>query len=577
MSRKIRAKSIADRRFILFEGMRYNLARNPESVSSVVKSKSSLSNRYKSVISSLSPEAKFYLFQGVYSLAELNLRLREVDNFNIYVSSMLDSVVDPTHDVFSALKADDRSSFISAMQTIGADSRKKAFLSFVQGVYFLGKYDFDLAIAKFKKAVGLDPQTLKYRNEIIFSYLRLNQYKKAKNEAEKCLREQKTVSNTTELAMTYLYLMLIYDKLGDLRKALICKNRAENFGFRQGKYEWDNFRYATSLRWMADALYCWGQYDQSKAYYSKGLVFNSRMASDNRSLLLDLDMLCSGSDAWLKTGKIGKASEYIERAEKLLCSWVRGKSFRKAWMQNLKGRICELEGKFDLAGDEYGRAVEQLNGSIGSLHIISSVVYSDYSRCLDKGKLGGSLREQLGNSASACKNGVISKDNDKFNSTFAYARVAKHLGNHKTAIKFFKRAIKKYTVEFGRYSFKVFTAQKSLAKCYFALKRKRKTKRYIFAALNTYRHLGLPAYPELVTLYILYGDVLLMEKNTRESVKAYEKSLQLASQNFGSVNSLTEKVYRRLSKVYQQLKAYEKAIFYFNKHHRAHLSEQKLF
>ena len=73
------------------------------------------------------------------------------------------------------------------------------------------------------------------------------------------------------------------------------------------------------------------------------------------------------------------------------------------------------------------------------------------------------------------------------------------------------------------------------------------------------------AYPELVTLYILYGDVLLMEKNTRESVKAYEKSLQLASQNFGSVNSLTEKVYRRLSKVYQQLKAYEKAIFYFNK------------
>ena len=294
------------------------------------------------------------------------------------------------------------------------------------------------------------------------------------------------------------------------------------------------------------------------------MTFNSRMVDENQSLLLELDMLCSGCDAWLKTGKLGKAGEYADKAEKILQTWVRGKSFRKAWMQNLKGRISELEGKFAQADAEYGQAVEQLDGSVGSLHIISSVVYADYSRCISKGKLKNSLRGHLSSSASACKNGVISKDNDKFNSIFAYARLAKHLKRHKTAIKFFKKAIKKYTVEFGRYSFKVFTAQKSLAKCYFALKKKRKTKKYIFAALETYRYLGLPAYPELVTLYILYGDLLLLEKNTGESVRAYEKSLQLAAQNFGAVNSLTEKVYRRLCKVYEKLAVYDKAIPYLN-------------
>ncbi len=564
MSRKIRAKNVGDRRFVLFEGRRYNLALNPASVSTVVKNNSSFSNRYDSIISSLSPRAKFYLFESVYSLAELELRMREVDNFHIYISSMLERIVDSKHKVFSSLNMDDSKAFLSAVDSIEADSKKRAFLLYIQGVYFLGRYDFNLAIHKFRSAVKLDPLNPKYRNEIIFSYIKLGEFKKAKEEAELALREIKSTSNISELAINYVYLMVAYDKLGDFARAKICKQRAENLGFSQGRYEWDNFRYAKSLKLMGDTLYCWGQYDQSRAYYSRGLVFNSRMVNENRSLLLDLDLLCAGCDVWLKTGKIAKASEYAEKAEALLNSWVRGKSYRRGWLQNLKGRIKEIQGKYELAGADYDYAEKELTGSVGSLHIVSAVASADYARCISKGKLGNSVRSYLTASASACKAGLITKDNDKFNSIFAFARIAKNLGNYKTAIKFYKRAINKYVVEFGKLSFKVFTAQKSLAKCYFALKKKRKTKKYILAALETYRHLGLLAYPELVTLYILYGDCFFLEKDTNSAVKAYEKSLELASQNFGSVNSLTERVYRKLSKVYERMAVYDKAILYFN-------------
>ncbi len=564
MSRKIRAKNIGDRRFVLFEGRRYNLALNPASVSTVVKNNSSFSNRYDSIISSLSLRAKFYLFEGVYSLAELELRMREVDNFHIYISSMLERIVEPTHKVFSSLKMDESREFLSAVDAIEADDKKRAFLNYIQGVYFLGRYDFNLAIPKFRTAVKQDPLNPKYRNEIIFSYIKLGEFKKAKDEGENALSALKSTANTSELAINYVYLMITYDKLGDFTRAKVCKQRAENLGFSQGRYEWDNFRYAKTLRLLGDALYCWGQYDQSRAYYSRGLTFNSRMVNENRSLLLDLDLLCASCDVWLKTGKIAKASQYAEKAEKLLDLWVRGKSFRRGWLQTLKGRIKEIEGKYEQAGVEYCCAEEELAGSVGSLHIISAVAGADYARCSSKGKLAQNVRGKLSSFASACKAGLITKDNDKFNSIFSFARIAKNLGKYKLAIKFYKKAIAKYSVEFGKFSFKVFTAQKSLAKCYYALKKKGKTKKYILSALETYRHLGLPAYPELVTLYILYGDCLFLEKDTTSAVRAYEKSLEMASPNFGGVNSLTEKVYRKLSKVYEKLAVYDKAILYFN-------------
>lgn len=555
---------MADKRFILFEGRRYNLDSNSGAVFSLIKSKSSFANRYAAISNSLSKKSLYYLFQGVYSSAELELRLRELDNFFLYIKGMLETIVDVGHDAIIYLERDDQQKFMASVASIGGNDKQKAFLNYIQGVYFLGKYSFNLAIPKFLEAIKLDPKNLKYRNELVFSYIKLGDFEKAREESGRSLR-QEVNSGSSELAICYAYLMIICDKMGEFEKAKMCEKKAESLGINRGRFAWDNFRYAKTAKLLGDALYCWGKYEQARNYYSNGLTLNSRMLKNNRSLLLDLDLLCSCCDAWLKTGKIGKAAEYAEKAHKYLASWVKGKSFRKAWISNLKGRIKEIRGDFSQAAFDYRAAVVELEGSAGSFHIVSSVIYADYARCNLKGHLEEFVHDNLGKGANACKSGEITKDDDKFNSIFAFARISKNLRNYETAIKFYKRAIKKYTVEFGKVSFKVFTAQKSLAKCYFALQKKAKTRKYILAALYTYRSLGLPAYPEVMTLYILYGDLYFLDKNIVSAIKAYEKSLLFATQNFGSVTSLTVDVYRRLCKIYEHLGVYDKAISYFNK------------
>ncbi len=552
------------RDIILFEGKSYNPVVGSSVISGIFANKGGNINRYDAVMSTISTKYKSHFFKGVYSSAELELRLREIDNFYLYVKAMLERVAEPGHECFDLLTSGDAKSFAHSVGSIGGDKRKQAFLSYIQGVYFIGKYAFNLAIPMFEKAVQLDPNTNKYRSELVATYIKLEDLSKAKSIGESSLNNQASTSDTSELAVTYAYLMIIYAKLKDFEKAMICKKRAESLGINQGKYEWDNFRYAKVLKLLGDTLYCWGQYDSAKAYYNKALTFNSRMMEANRSVLLDLDLMCANCDVWMKTGRFGKAEEYVKKAENSLYSLSNGKSLRKAWVFSLNGKLQELRGDYSQACGYYRSAVVELEGSVGHSHLLAGVIFADYARCNAIGGVGDSVGGSLANIVSACKGGLVFSDDEKYNKYFTCGRAKKNLRDYSSAVKYYKKALSNYADEFGKFSFKVFTAQKSIAKCYLKLGKTSKAKKYILAAIQTYQGLCLPDYPEYATLLMLYGDVLLADKTLTEAVNFYEKALKMSSQNYGSVNAITAKVYEVLSNIYTKHEVYDKAISYLN-------------
>ena len=557
-------KSNNSRDIILFEGKSYNPTVGSSVISRIFGNKGGNVNRYDAVMSTISNKYKSHFFKGVYSSAELELKLREVDNFHLYIKAMLERVAEPGHESFDLLKSGDAKEFAISVGSIEGDARKKAFLNYIQGVYYVGKYAYNLAIPKFEKAILLDPNSNKYRSELMATHIKLGDFGSAKSVGEDSLNNQAMTSDTSELAVTYAYLMIIYVKLKDFEKAMVCKKRAESLGINQGRYEWDNFRYAKVLKLLGDTLYCWGQYDSAKLYYNKALAFNSRMMEANRNVLLDLDLLCANCDVWVKTGRFGKAEEYAKKAENALYSLANGKSLRTAWVYSLKGKIQEIRGNYSQACGFYRSAIVELEGSVGAFHLLSGVIFADYARCNAIGGIGESVGGYLANSVAACKSGLIFTDDDKYNKNFTCGRAKKNLRDYSTAIKFFKKALSNYVDEFGRYSFKVFTAQKSIAKCYLKLGKKGKAKKYVLEALQTYQGLCLPDFPEYVTLLILYGDFLMADKELNTAVSFYERALSMASQNYGSVNAITAKVYERLSEVYAKNEIYDKAISYLN-------------